>query len=181
MVKQSYTHWQRQNYTHWNSSVNTQNNTFSVYLFSIHLCFSPHRNTWWCIGGNSLTVSNTHMHTLIQSHINNCVFWQDIQTGDYTHAADGGISLSPLLILFHSPWKEWGRERQRMRDRKTKRILISWVRCVGAFISASCVQPHTQTHTHKFTLTCIEYQMVVVCYTKALQLKFTLAFLIEQI
>ncbi len=34
------------------------------------------------------------MHTLIQSHMQNCVFWQDIMTGDYAHVADAGVSLS---------------------------------------------------------------------------------------
>lgn len=58
----------------------------------------------------------THVHTLIQSHTQNCVFWQDRKTGDYTHAADAGISLScanPVSFAL-----ERVREREREKDKR---------------------------------------------------------------
>ncbi len=88
-----------------------------------------------------------HMRTLIQSRMQNCVFWQDMRTGDYTHAADAGISLSlspanPVSFAF-----------ERMRGgeaaNESQKKKNSSVRCVGAFVSASSARVTSLTHTHK--------------------------------
>lgn len=122
--------------------------SISVYLASVHFFFSPHFSHLVMHGWKLTHFQHIHMHTLIQSHMQNCVFWQDIKTGDYTHAADAGISLSANPVSFALERMREG-ERERTRVRKTKRILISAVRCVGAFVRASsaCVSSLTRAQT----------------------------------
>lgn len=116
------------------------NNSSSLSIASVFV--SPLHLTATDAWVETHSVSNKHTCMFLFNHTQNCVFWQDIKTGDYTHAADAGSSLAPANPVSFASEKKG--DRDRMVDWKTIRILISSRHC---FISTSSVCVSSLTHT----------------------------------
>lgn len=114
----------------------------------LSLCFSPLLSDAW-VEAHLQFQTHTQAYSYTITHAKLCVLAGHKDWGLYTCSWHRHISLSPLLILFHLPWKEWGRERQQMRVGETKKKSISSVRCVGVFVSASSARVSSLTHSHR--------------------------------
>lgn len=111
-----------------------------LYIFSVFIYVSFLTSvTQWCMGGNSQFQTHTHTYSYTIAHAELCMAGHK-DWGLYTCSWRRHLSLSPLLILFHLPWKEWELEREKK--------MINFMSALHSGFRQCLISSYFQPHTH---------------------------------